>query len=116
MDEVARAAVAVAGQDQVAAGAEVDQQGAGDRRHAARGQHRVVAALQRGQPGLDRPHGGIAVAPVFLALRRIPEHPLLHVLDKRCRVTEGVGRGLDDGRGDAVVHLAAHLAAVDGLG
>ena len=100
----------------MAAGAEIDQQRAGDRRHAAGGKDRIVAALQRGQPGLDRPHGGIAVAPIFLALRRIPEHPLFHVLDERSRVTEGVGRGLDDGRGDAVVRLAARFTGVNGLG
>ena len=112
LDEIARAAITVDGTDQVAAGAEEHQQRAGDGRHAAGCQQRIVAVLQRCQPRLDRAHGWIAIATVLVALRLVPEHALFHVLHQSGRVAEGVGRCLDDGGGDAVKRFVARLAAM----
>ena len=109
VDELARAAIAIARHDQMAALRQQRHEGRRRRAHARREEDRLLAALERRDLALDRAPGRVAVAPVLLALALA-----LLVVGDLLRVAEPEGRGLVDRRGDRVGFLLAQLARVDG--
>ena len=108
-DELARAAVAVAGEDDVIAALEQLEERGGGRGHAAGEEGGGLRAFQGGHLLLRRADGRVPVAAVLFALEVAGEVPL----DLR-RVGERIGGGEDNRRGDGVVCLLARLASVDG--
>src|SRR4051812_7048392 len=65
-DERARAAVAIAGEDDMIALLQQREERRGDGGHAAAEERGVLAALERSKLLLRGAYGGIAVAPVFV--------------------------------------------------
>ena len=109
--ELARAAVAVRGEDDVVARLEQLEQGGGHGGHPAGEESAVLRTLQRRDLALCSADRGIAVAAVLLPLEIALEVP-----GQLRGVGEAVGRGADDRRGHGVVRLAALLASVHGQG
>ena len=109
LDELARAAVAVARHHQVAAARQQRQEERGGRAHAGREQHRLLGALELAELALDGAPGRIAVATVLLAVE-----PALLVGAQLLGVREPERGRLIDRRGDGVALLVRALAAVDG--
>jgi hypothetical protein len=109
VEELARAAIAVVGDDHVGAPRQHGEERRRRRRHPAREEQAVLGALEGGELGLGDPLGRVAVPPVL--------HPFgapLEVILELLGVGEGVGRGLHDGRGQGVTGLRARLAPVHG--
>ena len=110
--EVARLAVAVAGEDDVPVRLHVGQQRQDDGAHAGREEDRPLGPFDRRELALAFLLGRVAVAPVFV----LPDRPALflglHELEDGRGVLEVIVRGLDDRRGDREVRFRDAAAAV----
>jgi hypothetical protein len=108
-DELAGAAVAIGGEDDVLAGAEHGDEGGGDGGHSAGEAGGVFGAFEGGELLLDGADGGVPVAAVLFALDFAFE-----VVAELGGVAEGVrGRGRDGVR-YGVERFFPAFAAVDG--
>jgi hypothetical protein len=108
-DELPRTPIAVVGHDQMPAPGQQGEEGGRGGAHARGEEDRSLCALELAELALHRAPGGVAVAPVLVALLA----PLLigaHLL----RILEHEGGGLVDGGGDGVTAALVALAAVNG--
>jgi hypothetical protein len=106
-NELARAPIAVAGDDEVRVPGEERQEDGGRGAHSRGEQHRRLGPLELAELALDGPPRGVAVAAVLVALGLA----LLKGAQLR-RVTKPEGRGLVDRRGDRMRGLVLALAGV----
>ena len=111
LDELTRAAVAVAGDDQVRSFVEQRHERRRRGAHPRREEHRLLATFEGADLALDGAPGRVAVATVLLAVALA-----FLVVGDLLRVAEPEGGGLVDRRRDRVGFLLAELAGVDGAG